>query len=101
MIIHKFYQAQPFDDKLHFFFIQKPIYFVLENDNPMDDSANSKPYPKLDVEIKNREIQVDLLDEKQDCKKAKLNSEQKENRLLNVQELDETERTTEVGYYNH
>ena len=62
----------------------------------MDDSENSKSYPKLDVDIKNREIKVDLLDEKQCCKKANLNCEQIENRLLNVQDSDEAEQTTEV-----
>ena len=62
----------------------------------MDDSENSKSYPKLDVDIKNREIKVDLLDEKQYCNKANLNCEQIENRLQNVQDSDETEQTTEV-----
>ena len=63
----------------------------------MGDMMNSKSYPKLDVDIENREIPVELLDEKQDCEKANLNCEQIENRVLNVQDPDETERTTEVG----
>ena len=103
IILIKLYQVQvePFDDKL-IGLTQKPIYYVLENDdNPMDDSASSKPYPKLDVDIDNGEIQVDFLEDKQDCEKANLNCEQIENLLLNVQDPDETERSTEVGYYNH
>ena len=64
----------------------------------MDDSANSKSYQKLDVDIDNGEIQVDFLEEKQDCEKANLDTEQTENRQLIVQDPKKTEQITKVGY---